>query len=288
MTQERANYDNTAWDSNDDELETVKRQIVSSSFCSRVLSVVSRRFGEAAAELVEIRLGGYNILYRVRVDGLSDILVRVPCPSLSQFPKEKTLHEAITALPLRQATRLPVPEMLQYETRSEIGPFIMLPYVANEGDMSDLLSRRRHNTNEVPVLDADIDKDLLQKLYSKLAMCLLQLWQPEFSQIGSLENTDTQCPVLGRPITQNMNNMVQLANIPRDVLPSPNTTYQSADEWYTTLASMHMAQLAFQHNELVESADDCKNKYISRYSFRKLAKEGKLSKFGFANDDWSA
>lgn len=289
MKQERANYDDIAWDLNDEELETAKLQFVSSSFCKQVVSAVSKRFGEAAAELVEIRLGGYNILYRVRVDGSrSDILVRIPCPSSSQFPEEKTLHEATTGLLLREATHLPVPEMLQYETISEIGPFIMLPYIENEGDMSDLLSRRRDNTNEVPVLDTDIDENLLEKMYSKLALCLLQLWQPEFNRIGSPENNNTQCLVLGRPITQNMSNMVQLANIPRDVLPSPNTTYKSADEWYTTLARMHIAQLTFQHNDLVESADDCKNKYISRYLFHKLAKEGKFSTFGFADDNWSA
>ncbi|XWW93415.1 hypothetical protein V2A60_001348 [Cordyceps javanica] len=85
-----------------------------------------------------------------------------------------------------------------------------------------------------------------------------------------------------------MSNMIQLANIPREVLPSPNTTYNSADDWYTALANMQQAQLVFQHNDLVVSEDDCRNKYISRHLFRKLAKEGKLSIFGFAEDNWSA
>ncbi len=288
MKQERADYDDDAWNLNDDEFEAVKHQIMSRSFCNRVLATVSTRFGKAE-KLVEVRLGGYNILYRVRVDGLqSDVLVRIPCPSQSQFPEEKTLHEATTGLLLRQETRLPVPLIFQYETKSEIGPFIILPYVANKGDMCDVLSKPRQNTDEVPVLDTDIDEERLRRLYSKLAICLLQLWQPQFSRIGSLEDTNGKFLVLGRPITQNMSNMIQLANIPRDILPSPNTTYKSAEEWYTALATMHMAQLVFQRNDLVTSADDCKDKYISRYLFRKLAKEGKLSTFGFADDNWSA
>lgn len=45
---------------------------------------------------------------------------------------------------------------------------------------------------------------------------------------------------------------------------------------------MHIAQLAFQHNDLISSDEDCRNKYVSQILFRRLAKEGKLSTFGFA------
>lgn len=51
---------------------------------------------------------------------------------------------------------------------------------------------------------------------------------------------------------------------------------------------MHIAQLVFQHNDLVKTEDDCRNKYIARQLFLKLAKQGRLSTFGFAEDDWSA
>jgi hypothetical protein len=51
---------------------------------------------------------------------------------------------------------------------------------------------------------------------------------------------------------------------------------------------MHFAQLVFQHNDLVHNADDCRNKYVSRLLFLKLAQAGKLSTFGFGGDDWSA
>lgn len=290
MNQERENYDNLAWDLNDDALENAQSQLMRRSFCADIVSVVSEQFGKEAILVPPCRLGGYNMLYRVRVDGLpSDVLVRVPCPSQCQFPKEKTLQEAATALLLQQRTQLPVPKLFQYETESTIGPLLMLQYIANEGDMSDVLSRPRHDTNEVPVLSEDLSEDMLHSMYLKLAKCILQLYQPEFSRIGSL-NTESNghISVQGRPITQNMSNMIQLANIPRDVLPSPTTTYTSAHEWYNALANMHLAQLVFQHNDLVTSEDDCRNKYISRYLFRQLAREEKLSSFGFAEDNWSA
>lgn len=49
-----------------------------------------------------------------------------------------------------------------------------------------------------------------------------------------------------------------------------------------------MAQLIFQHNDLVTTADDCRSKYVARQLFRRLAKDHRLSNFGFADDDWSA
>lgn len=85
-----------------------------------------------------------------------------------------------------------------------------------------------------------------------------------------------------------MNDMLQLANIPHSVLLPENTTYTTADEWFIALAEMHIAQLIFQHNDLVMTEDDCRNKYVVRQLFRRLAKEHRLSSFGFFDDSWSA
>jgi len=51
---------------------------------------------------------------------------------------------------------------------------------------------------------------------------------------------------------------------------------------------MHLAQFVFQYNDLVISADDCRNKYVARQLFCRLTREGKISTFGFKEDDWSA
>jgi hypothetical protein len=85
-----------------------------------------------------------------------------------------------------------------------------------------------------------------------------------------------------------MNNMIRLANIPSAVLPPKDKTYKTADEWYVALAEMHIAQLVFQHNDLVFTPDDCRNKYVARQLFWRLARKGRLSTFGFADDNWSA
>ncbi|KAI9050394.1 hypothetical protein LZ554_005559 [Drepanopeziza brunnea f. sp. 'monogermtubi'] len=39
---------------------------------------------------------------------------------------------------------------------------------------------------------------------------------------------------------------------------------------------------------MISSEDDCKTKYFARQLFRRLAKQGRLSKFGFVDDIWSA
>lgn len=284
----RQDYDNAAWDVNEDESDRAVTQLTSKSSCAKAVSVVTKQFGKAAKLVTPLQLGGYNILYRVHVDGIhEDVLVRVPCPKLSQFPKEKTLQEAATGLILRRDTQLPIPLLFHYELNSELGPFQMLQYVENNGDVSDILEKPRKDGEEVPILDENIDEQKLRDTYSKLAWCLLQLWRPAFKRVGSLREQDGDILVLGRPITQNMSNMVQLANIPRVILPSSGITYETAGEWFFELATMHFAQLTFQHNDLVTSAEDCRNKYISRFLFRKLAKEGKLSTFGFAEDNWS-
>lgn len=142
--------------------------------------------------------------------------------------------------------------------------------------------------SEAHMRNPDVSEDVLEGFYGKMAVHLLQLFEPSFPRIGSLAQTDENVfSVAGRPITQNMNNMLQLANIPRATLPPEDTTYGTADEWYVALAEMHIAQLVFQHNDLVITADDCRNKYVARQLFRKLAKRGRLSTFGFAEDDWS-
>jgi len=154
--------------------------------------------------------------------------------------------------------------------------------------MTSLLEVPRVDRNLVPVLNSELSADRLRSLWGKMAWCLLELAKPKFPRIGSLVERDGSFTIAGRPLTQNMNNLMQLANIPSSVLPLKEDTYATADEWYTALAEMHIAQLIFQHNDLVLSENDCRNKYVSRQLFRRLAKQGRLSTFGFAEDNWSA
>lgn len=81
--------------------------------------------------------------------------------------------------------------------------------------------------------------------------------------------------------------MLQLANNPPAILPLEHQTIKLSDEYYVNLAQGYLIQLTFQHNDLVESADDCRNKYVAQL-FLQLAEQGRLSTFKFAEDNWSA
>lgn len=137
--------------------------------------------------------------------------------------------------------------------------------------MSRALLDPERAVSERPVLDLEIGEDKLEFLYAQMANILLQLSALEFPRIGSLvENEgDDSISIKGRPLIQNMNDLVVHTNMPPRILPSQ--TYDSADEWYIALADMHMAQLAFQHNDAVEDEEDARDKYTARQLFRNLA-----------------
>ena len=293
MDDAREDFDNYVWDKNDEAWEEFQKQLRQPSAPRRARLLVQQKFGKPATLVPPMIIGGYNVLYRLRIEGVvSDVLIRLPCPSFAQFPEEKTFREAATARYIRENTHVPVPEVFHYGQDSEVGPFIILQHVENRSTLSHTLRNPKGDPNDSYVLNPDISEATLESLYNKVASCMLQLSEQTFTRIGSLvevEDKDgSSFSVAGRPITQNMNNMIQLANIPRSVLPAEDKTYSTADEWYIALAEMHMAQLVFQHNDLVSSEDDCRNKYVARHLFLQLAKQGRLSTFGFTEDDWSA
>ena len=93
--------------------------------------------------------------------------------------------------------------------------------------------------------------------------------------------------VLGRALTQNIDSLVRYAAIPIAILKRHQTSFKNAHEYYRYLADIHLAQLVFLPGDLVSDMDDFKSRYVALCLFRKLAWEGRLATFGFAQDDWS-
>ncbi|KAF7543545.1 hypothetical protein G7Z17_g10646 [Cylindrodendrum hubeiense] len=285
----RQDSDNLAWDRSDERWEEAMKQVRLSSTCRKIESFAKRMFGNPVTLVTPLIIGGFNVLYPIRVEGLSgNVLVRLPCPDQTVFPEEKTFAEVATAACISQHTQLPVPKTFYHGVDSEIGPFMIIEDLVSRRGMGQALEAPRED-NDTPVLHPNISETKLKSLYLKMARCVLKLAQPTFSRIGALvETSPGSYHVLGRPMTLNMNNMVQLSNIPKSIFPSEGTTYQTADEWYVVLAEMQMATLLFQHNDMVSSENDCRTKYVARQLFRRLAKQGRLSNYGFSEDNWSA
>ena len=87
-------------------------------------------------------------------------------------------------------TTIPVPFVLHYgmtdESPGRLGPFIIMEYIDNAGDMVDVLRAAGHTPGEKPVLDPDIDEEKLEHIYGQIADIMLQLASCDFSRIGSL------------------------------------------------------------------------------------------------------
>lgn len=293
---DRADFDNLAWDKNDEAFTESQKSFTRHSLVRKLESLVEQSLGKTASWVPPMRIGGYNNLYRMRLgdsDEKDDVMIRLPQPNHALFLDEKTLREAATGKFIQQKTQVTVSPIFSHglsNPDSETGPFIILKHVDHKGSISAKLALPNlENPDDAHRLDPDISIDVLENFYGKIAVQYLHLFKPSFSKIGSLEQiNENSFEVTGRPITQNMNNFLQLASIPDATLPPKDKTYKIANEYYIALAEMHIIQLAFQHNDLVKSADDCRNKYVARQLFLKLAKQGRLSTFGFLEDDWSA
>ncbi|KAL1955277.1 hypothetical protein VTO42DRAFT_8875 [Malbranchea cinnamomea] len=70
-----------------------------------------------------------------------------------------------------------------------------------------------------------------------MAKLLLELSKPEFPNIGALtEGPNGEFTVCRRPFTFNMNELSTSANVPPHVLPDPNAVFESAADYFKSLA----------------------------------------------------
>lgn len=212
--------------------------------------------------------------------------------STTTFPDEKTRGEVAVASLLASKTSIPVASILQHGYSVEnphIGTYTIMKKIDYVWTLSHRLNKRYKDHGARHVFDTSVSKGVVKRLDVQMCRCLFQLLQNRFPRIGSLTALrNGTFLVESRPLTMNMNALIRLANLPEAVLPPIDRTYSTADEWYIACSRMNTAPLLFQQNDFILSADDCRNKLVARLIFHRLAKEGKLSKFGFDEDTWSS
>lgn len=212
----REDSDNLAWDRSDELWEEALRQVRLSSQCRKIESFAERVLGKPATLVTPLIIGGFNVLYPIRLEGSSaSVLVRLPCPNQAVFPEEKTIAEAATATYIAQHTQVPVPKVFHHGVDSDIGPFMIIQDLESRRGMGQALEASREDPNETAVLDANISESKLKALYVKMARCVLQLAQPTFPRIGALAEAGpkSHC-VMGRPITLNMSTWSSFPTFP--------------------------------------------------------------------------
>jgi hypothetical protein len=198
------------------------------------------------------------------------------------FREEKVRNEVAIMRYIQAHTSIPVPFILHWGTKEQspcgLGPFIIMEYIDHACDISDALNIPGRPLEERPILDPSIDEEKLRKLYGQIADVLLQLSSLSFSEIGSLAQVDENTwTVSGRPISSNMNEVVQLGTLPRAKLPVECTAFKTSSSYFIELANLQLSHLTHQRNDAIDNASDCRQKYIARYLFRKLALQDKLS-----------
>ncbi|KAL9127442.1 MAG: hypothetical protein Q9217_003679 [Psora testacea] len=278
--QKRMPYDDVAWAKSDDTFNEWKEKLYTEQSFKAIGELIANHRGGIPTELCAPLRGSFNVCLRMKFEDGGSAMIRFPCPGVVMFPEEKIRNEVAVMRFLEQNTSIPVPHVIYYGTKDEspcgLGPFIIMDYIEHTHDLVDALNTPGLTLNDRPVLDPHISTERLEFVYSQMCDILLELHKHSFTRIGSLSGTDKDYwAVTSRPLTLNMNELVQLGNFPRSQLPS--TFFSTTSTYMQALADMHLMHLATQRNDAIDSANDCRRKYIARHLFRRLTSQSCLS-----------
>ncbi|KAL4920831.1 hypothetical protein BDW62DRAFT_208919 [Aspergillus aurantiobrunneus] len=174
-------------------------------------------------------MGSFNSCFRLEFEYGFSSLLRLPCPGSVVFA-EKVRNELAIMTFLKKHTKIHVPTVISYgmadQSPENLGPFILMEYINNTSKLTTQLRAPGYQRSD-RLLDPDIEGSKLEFFYSQAAGILLELSKPFFNLIGCMTDGETGT-IDARPLTMNMNELVQLGNFPRDLHPRvPFTARQS-------------------------------------------------------------
>jgi hypothetical protein len=281
----RMPYDDLAWEKSDAIFDAWKEKLYEPDTLREIGMLIAKHRGGVPEELCAPIRGAFNVCIRMKFLDGGSAMIRFPCPGVVMFPEEKVRREVAVMRYLAQETSIPVPFVLHYGMTDKsprgLGPFIIMDYIDHAHDFVDALNTPGLGLNDRPILDPNIDEAKLEFVYSQMADILLELSKCSFTHIGTLAATDDDenWSATERPLTLNMNELVQLGSFPPTKLPTG--PFSSSSAYYAALADMHLEHLSTQHNDAIESAEDCRYKYVSRQLFRQLASQESLGSRDF-------
>ncbi|OJJ72679.1 hypothetical protein ASPBRDRAFT_42406 [Aspergillus brasiliensis CBS 101740] len=278
------NYDDILWTQCDSTFNPWRDKLFETDNLREIGRFIDKHRGGVPEELFAPQRGSFNAWLRMLFQDGGSAIIRFPCPGASMFPEEKIQREVAVMKFLGYFTSIRIPHILHYgmteESPNGLGPFIIMEYVANEGDFIDALNVPGRSRDERPMLDPDVSQERLEWVYGQMADIMLQVSRHSFAEIGCIDKADKDDEfddtwvVKHRPLTFNMNELVQLGGVAPELLPQ--STFKTASSYYQALAEMHMIHLSSQRNDAIESAEDCRTKYIARCLFRKITRQHQL------------
>lgn len=272
-------FDDVAWERSDEIFDAWKNKLYEEDTQRAIANLIQKHRGGVATELCAPQRGSYNVTIRLLFRDGGSAIMRIPCPGIQMFPDEKLRNEVAVMRCISEKTSIPVPFVLYHGSTDEcpgnLGPFIIMEWVKDARNLSEMLNLPGRSNKERHILDPKVDEQRLRYVYEQIADILLQLASITFDKIGApAEVADDIWKVTQRPLTWDMNELVQLANCPPSSLL--NSTFNDTTTFYSAMADAKMIHLEMQHNDAIQSAEDCRRKYIARKLFRKLAAQGKL------------
>ncbi|RDW68899.1 uncharacterized protein DSM5745_08659 [Aspergillus mulundensis] len=285
ITAQNMEYDDALWAKSDEMLEAWKDKIFKQDVLREVGRFIAERKGGLPDELFTPRRGAFNLCFHMAFKNGSGAMLRFPIPGSSMFPEEKVKREVAVMQFLEYFTSFRVPHVFQHgcakDSPVELGPFILMEYINHETNFIKPLNTPGLTGADRPILDPNVEVETLESIYGQMADVMLQIAKPTFSGIGCIDKAnpddefDDTWIAKHRPLTFNMNELVQLGGVAPDQLPQH--PFETASSFYQALAELHMVHLASQRNDAIASAEDCRQKYVARCLFRKIACEHKLS-----------
>ena len=175
---------------------------------------------------------------------------------------------------LSRHTKIPVPIILG-AGRWGCGPYIVMTVL--EGT---LLSKCLQDPMfDSPSLNPNVSKFDIESAYRGMAHIILELSKPTFNCIGALvEESSGVWKVGARPLTQNMNELLRVGNLPPGVFAEK--TFVTTSEYFQELATQQLLHIQYQRNDAVDDELDCRKKYIARCLFRKIAQDIQINHRG--------
>jgi len=277
---QRMRYDDVSWERSEAEFEAWCKKLYQQEVLREIGNFMAKHRGGVPKELFSPIAGAFSVCLRMEFGDGGSAILRFPQPGNVRFPEEKLLKEVAVMRYVAENTLIPLPFVLHYgmtdESPAGMGPFILMEHITHEQNVTAALNTPGFVREDRPILNPEIPETKLKFIYSQMADVLLRLSQPSFDQIGSIgEDGDGRWSITDRPMTFNMNELVSLGNFPPAKLPS--TTFTTSSSYFAALADVNLIHLSTQRNDAIDSAEDCRRKYVARHLFRKLAREGHLS-----------
>ncbi|KAF1951206.1 phosphotransferase family protein [Byssothecium circinans] len=273
------NYDDVAWERSDAIFDAWKKKLHENDTKLAIVNLIKKHRGGVPTELFAPQRGSYNVTIRLQFADGGSAVIRIPCPGIHMFPDEKIRNEVAVMKLISEKTTIAVPFVLHHGSAEEcpgnLGPFIIMEWVQNAKTLSTMLNLPGLPIEERHLLNPGIDQSKLEFVYEQIADILIQLSRVSFDKIGApMEVEEDVWQVTQRPLTFDMNDLVQLANCPPSSLLS--TPFPTSSSFYNAIADMKIMHLEMQHNDAIDSAEDCRRKYTARRLFKKLASEKRL------------